>query len=60
VISRLRRLFFPAVGVSAREVEGPPPPRETRIRTDLREIRFEPETPNVVFEAVTAHRLRRG
>jgi hypothetical protein len=57
VISRLRRLFFPTVRVSAREVEGPPPPRETRIRTDLRDIRFEPETPNVVLERVTAERV---
>jgi hypothetical protein len=57
VISRLRRLFFPAVRVSAREVEGPPPPRETRVRDDLRDVRYEPETPNVVFEGITAERV---
>lgn len=57
MISRLRRLFFPALRVSAREVEGPPPPRETLIQTALRDMRFEPETPNVVFEGVTAERV---
>jgi hypothetical protein len=57
VISRLRRLLSPAVRVSAREVEGPPAPRETRVREDLRDIRFEPETPNVVLEGVTAERV---
>jgi hypothetical protein len=57
VISRLRRLLFPTVRVSAREVEGPPEPRETRVRVDLRNVRFEPETPNVVLEGVTAERV---
>jgi hypothetical protein len=57
VISRLRRLFFPTVRVSAREVEGPPGPRETRVRDDLRDVRFEPETPNVLLERVTAERV---
>jgi hypothetical protein len=57
VISRLRRLFFPIVRVRAREVEGPPGPRETRVREDQRDIRFQPETPNVVLEGVTAERV---
>jgi hypothetical protein len=57
VISRLRRLFFPTVGVRARQVEGPPGPRETRVREDQFDIRFQPETPNVVLERVTADRV---
>jgi hypothetical protein len=57
VISRLRRLFFPTVGVRARQVEGPPGPRETRVREDQFDIRFQPETPNVVLERVTAERV---
>jgi hypothetical protein len=56
VISRLRRLFFPT-GVRARQVEGPPGPRETRVREDQFDIRFQPETPNVVLERVTADRV---
>jgi hypothetical protein len=49
MISRLRRLLFPEleVHVTARQVDGPPGPEETRITTDLRDVRFEPETLNV-------------
>jgi hypothetical protein len=45
------------VCVSAREVEGPTQPRETQVREDIRDLRFEPETPKVVLEAVTAERV---
>jgi hypothetical protein len=57
VISRLRRLFSPTVRVRPREVEGLPGPRETRVREDQRDIRFQPETPNVVLKGVTAERV---
>ena len=57
MISRLRRLFLPEVGVQVREVEGPEWPAETRVSQDLRDIRYEPETPNVELERITAERL---
>jgi len=57
VISRLRRLFLPEVRVQVREVEGPEWPAETRVSQDLRDIRYEPETPNVELERITAERL---
>jgi hypothetical protein len=59
MISRLRRLLFPEleVHVTARQVDGPPWPEETRITTDLRDVRFEPETLNVELEGVTAERV---
>jgi hypothetical protein len=58
VISRLWRLLFPTVRVEVREVEGPAWPEETRITTrDLEDLRFEPATPNVLLEKVTARRV---
>jgi hypothetical protein len=57
MISRLRRLLFPEVRVTAREVDGPPWPDETRITADLRDVRFEPETLNVELEGITAERV---
>jgi hypothetical protein len=57
VISRLWRLLFPTVRVEAREVEGPAWPEETRIARDLENLRFQPATPNVVLEDVTARRV---
>jgi hypothetical protein len=59
MISRLRRLLFPEpeVHVTARQVEGPPWPEETRITTDLRDVRFEPKTLNVELDGITAERV---
>jgi hypothetical protein len=59
MISRLRRFLFPEpeVHVTAREVEGPPWPRETKMTADLRDVRFEPETLNVELEGITAERV---
>jgi hypothetical protein len=57
VISRPWRLVFPTVRVEVREVEGPAWPEETRITRDLEDLRFQPATPNVVLENVTARRV---
>jgi hypothetical protein len=54
-MSRLWRVLFPTVRV--REVDGPPWPAETRVKDDLDDIRFQPETPNVFFDHVTARRV---
>lgn len=43
----------PALDVCARHVEGPPVPAETRVRGMLRDVRFQPETPNVALTSVT-------
>ncbi len=47
----------PVVSVAARVVQGPPVPRETRVTGPLRDLRFWPETPHVVFDRVTAERV---
>jgi hypothetical protein len=59
MISRLRRLLFPEpeLQVTARQVEGPAWPAESRITADLRDVRFEPETLNVELEGITAERV---
>jgi hypothetical protein len=41
------------VKVEVREVEGPPIPERTEERHDLRDVRFRPETPNILLEGVT-------
>jgi hypothetical protein len=57
VISRLWHRLFPPVRVTAREVEGPPWPEETRVTRDLRDLRFESETLNVELDRITAERV---
>ena len=59
MISRLRRLLFPEpeLQVTARQVEGPAWPAESRITADLRDVRFKPETLNVELEGITAERV---
>src|SRR4029453_13293039 len=47
----------PEVHVTARQVEGPPWPEETRITTDLGDVRFEPKTLNVELDGITAERV---
>jgi uncharacterized protein YjbI with pentapeptide repeats len=43
--------------IEVRVTDGPPLPPETRIREDLRDVRFEPQTPSVVFDSVTVERV---
>jgi hypothetical protein len=52
-----RRTDKPALKVSARVVEGLSPPPETRVTGVLRDVRFAPETPNVLLDHVTAERV---
>ncbi len=43
--------------MGVREVQGPARPDETRVSNDLESVRFEPATPNVWFDNVTARRV---